>query len=94
MYRGKQRALVTSQKHLHPVDLEDANIAHLADLSGSEQFDAARAVAEIIPERNAVLVVLHLTLAREQRNIHRLRVRQHFAHGVDMNALHKVKSER
>ena len=84
---------ISSQKHLHPVDLEDADIAHLSNLSGSEQFDAARAVAEIVPERNAVPVVLHLTLACEQRNIHRLRVCQHFAHSIDVNGVHKLKVE-
>lgn len=36
------------QKHLHIVDLEDADIAYLADLTRSEQFNGARAGVEII----------------------------------------------
>ena len=37
-----------SQKHFHSVNLEDADITDLADLSGRKEFDAASAVAKII----------------------------------------------
>ena len=76
------------QKHLHAVDLEDTDIADLADLSWRKEFDTACAVAKIIAERDTVLVVLYLSLGGEQVYIHRLGVREYLAEGIDVDGSH------
>ena len=40
--------------HWYAVDLEDADITHLADLPAVEQFDLSCSLIEIIAERDAV----------------------------------------
>ena len=66
------------QKYLHAVDLEDADIVDLADLSWRKEFDTACAVVKIIAKWDTVLVVLYLSLGGEQGYIHRFGVRDSF----------------
>ena len=49
------------QKHFHSVNLEYTHVTYLTDLPRGKEFDSARAGTEIIPQRDAVLIVLHLS---------------------------------
>ena len=47
--------------HRNTIDLEDADVTHLANLLAVEQFDLACAFVEIVAERNAISPLLDLS---------------------------------
>ena len=57
------------QKHFESIDLEDADISHLADLPAVEQFHLACALIEIIAKRHAVPPFLDFTAFRPQLDV-------------------------
>ena len=69
------------QKHFESVDLEDANISHLADLSAVEQFHLACALIEIIAKRHAVPPLLYFTAFRPQLDVYGVTCLEHLAQG-------------
>ena len=54
------------QKHLHPVHLEDADVAELADFVAVEEFHAARTLIKVVAEGDAAVPVFDLAGARPE----------------------------
>ena len=49
---------VPLQKHFHPVHLEDANVAELADFIGIQQLHSSCAFVKVVAEGDAAVPVL------------------------------------
>ena len=79
---------VPLQKHFHPVHLEDANVAELADFIGIQQLHSSCAFVEVVAEGDAAVPVLDFARACPEGKVERLGGLEEFAEGGDMDGLH------
>ncbi len=74
-----------SKEHFESVDLEDADITHLADLPAVEQFHLACALIEIIAKRHAVPPLLDLSRFGPKLDVYWVTSLKHLAKRGDVN---------
>lgn len=71
----------------YTVDLEDADITHLADLLAVEQFHLARALIEIIAKRHAVPPLLDFSGFGPELDVYWVTSLEHLAERGDVDGL-------
>ena len=76
--------------HRNAIDLEDADITHLADLSTVEQFHLASALIEIIAERHAVPPFLDLSRFGPEFDVYWVARFEHLAKRGDVDGLSHI----
>ena len=79
---------IPSEKHLHPIYLEDAHVAELPDFIRIQQLHSSCAFVEVIAEGDAAVPVLDFTGASPKGEVERFGGLEEFAESGYMNCVH------
>ena len=83
----KKKLFFILEMYFHAVDLEDADIPDLPDLTRVKQFHLACALIEVISKGDAVAPALDLPTLGPELQVNRVAGLEHPAKGADVNTL-------